>query len=182
MNLSDIRKILPFRISKNLSDTFITYRIIKHEHDYTIDYDVYLPSIGKNLQRPFCWSLQQKRELILSIIKGIDIRKITVIVYAENTLNDKQTYKIIDGKQRLSTLLSFFKNEFTIELFGLEYYFNDLPADIKYVIEIYDMIYDCAYEYKDNMISDKDKIEWFKLINFAGTPQEIEHLNSLTAS
>ena len=80
MNLSDIRKILPFRISKNLSDTFITYRIIKHEHDYTIDYDVYLPSIGKNLQRPFCWSLQQKREKFICNMYAVIINKILVII------------------------------------------------------------------------------------------------------
>jgi hypothetical protein len=38
---------------------------------------------------------------------------------------------------------------------------------------------DVAYEYHDALISDEWKIAWFEMINFAGTPQDIEHLNNL---
>lgn len=33
---------------------------------------------------------------------------------------------------------------------------------------------------KKNSITDLQKITWFKFINFAGTTQEVEHLNSLS--
>lgn len=30
-----------------------------------------------------------------------------------------------------------------------------------------------------NTITDEDKITWFKFLNFAGTPQDVEHINNL---
>jgi hypothetical protein len=40
---------------------------------------------------------------------------------------------------------------------------------------------DVAYSYPDVPITDDQKIAWFEMINFAGTPQDIEHLNNLKA-
>jgi hypothetical protein len=36
------------------------------------------------------------------------------------------------------------------------------------------------YDSPDVEITDEDKIAWFKRLNFAGTPQETQHLNWLT--
>jgi len=41
---------------------------VKHFSKENIDWDVYLPSKGKNLQRNFVWAIEQKRELIWSIL------------------------------------------------------------------------------------------------------------------
>ena len=35
------------------------------------------------------------------------------------------------------------------------------------------------YEDKPNQFSDDMKYDWFKFINYAGTPQDLEHLKSL---
>ena len=40
---------------------------VKYFKQNDIDWDVYLPTKGKNLQRGFVWTLEQKRELILSV-------------------------------------------------------------------------------------------------------------------
>jgi hypothetical protein len=37
---------------------------IKYFKKLTIDWDVFLPTIGKNLQRDFVWTIEQKRSLI----------------------------------------------------------------------------------------------------------------------
>jgi len=36
-----------------------------------------------------------------------------------------------------------------------------------------------AFSYEDEPISDDDKIRWFNQLNFAGTPQEQDHVNKL---
>lgn len=177
MKLSDIRKELPFEIQKNMYNGHL--RDWKNNrYGYTFDFDVYLPTKNMNLQRDLVWNLQQKQELILSVIKGMDIQTFTVIIYTDKITKDK-IFKIIDGKQRLTTLLSFMNNEFPVILLGDKYLFVDLPEDIKHCIEMLDMHFNQAYEYYDKLISDDDKINWFERLNYSGTPQEVEHLNKL---
>lgn len=170
LSLKDIRKELPFHINRGLGDYSVNRLIRRY---YEIDYDVFLPSKGKNLQRPFVWTLEQKQELILSIIKGQYIGKFTFISL------DHKVLKVIDGKQRLSTILDFVQNKFMINLLGTNYYYNELPKDIQQVLWLFDCICDVGYEYSDKMISDDDKIAWFELINFTGTPQDKQHLEYL---
>lgn len=172
LKLSQFRKKLPFNINYGMAD--ITLRSLLEWNDYELDFDVFLPSKNKNLQRPFVWTLLQKRELILSILKGVKIAPITVINY------DHKIYKIIDGKQRLSTIISFVKNEFSIIVDGEEYFFKDLDETIRNAEFMFKPICaDIGYEYPNQLISDDDKIAWFEMINFSGTPQDVEHLNNL---
>jgi uncharacterized protein with ParB-like and HNH nuclease domain len=74
-----------------------------------MDYDVYLPSIDMNLQRGYVWTLLQKQALIISMLKGIKMPHM-VFVQKENYI-----LEVIDGKQRLSTMVDFCKNEFQIQ-------------------------------------------------------------------
>ena len=138
----------------------------------SIDFDVYLPSINKNLQRPLVWTLEQKRELIWSVIIGRRIPELSIINRYDDTL------EIIDGKQRLSTLIDFYTNKFTIEEDGVEYFLKDLPEEFQLLFESYYINY-CEILEWEKPFSDEFKIGWFKQINFAGTPQEKEHLDSL---
>lgn len=181
IKLSDIRKTLPFEIRKGSSSDTMNQLIRYQKEGYlTIDYDVYLPSKGKNLQRPFVWTEEQKSELIHSIFKGIRLTNISIIIFTDDSKRErKKTYKIIDGKQRLSTILTFINNEFPLHYNGSKYYFKDLPEEMQSILNRFDIVQDLVYEYQDKMISDDNKIAWFEMINFAGTPQDIEHLNNL---
>jgi hypothetical protein len=185
MKLSDFRKKLPLKINQNMYYDHL-YRLIEDinrsdddKFKRRIDFDIFLPSIGKNLQRPLCWSLQQKQELIISVLKGVKIANFTVIVYSSGKGERHDTFRIVDGKQRLSTLISFVKNEFPIVFEGEEFYYNELPKDCRHEIDWFDLHFDTVYEYYDAMIPDDVKIAWFEQINFAGTQQDIEHLKSL---
>jgi len=171
--INDFRKQLPFKIDKNTSIVIYLKHFLEWDK-YKIDWDVYLPSKGKNLQRPFVWTLPQKQELIISMLKGIVIPSISVIHQ-----DDENIFKIIDGKQRLSSMLAFLKGEFPIIWEDEEYYYEDLGETAKREIRLYTVRGDLAYEDKKNMISDEDKIAWFEMINFSGTPQDIEHLKGL---
>ena len=72
-----------------------------NEYVYRIDLDA-------DYQREKIWSVKQQEELLDSILVDIDIPKIYL---AEVTNNKQFDYECIDGKQRMSTLLRFFKPE-----------------------------------------------------------------------
>ena len=174
LKLSQVRKELPFK-THQVNPFFHILDIIKTNKE--IDYDVFLPSKGLNLQRPFCWTFNQKQQLILSILKGVEIPKLALLIDA-NDMNHR-VYQIIDGKQRLNAMLSFIKNEFPIQVDGQDYLYEDLSAEAKSVIAFYSPKCEVAYFHEDEPISDDDKIAWFEMINFTGTPQDVKHLNKL---
>lgn len=145
----------------------------------TIDWDVYLPSLGINLQREFVWELVQKREIIMSILLQRHIPKFSFVVsYAKGSTEEK--YLIIDGKQRLSSIFDFIDDKFSIEIDDKEYLFSELPVDYQLAITKYPIRYHALYETPEKLMSDETKRSWFIFINFAGTPQDLEHLNKLS--
>lgn len=102
---------------KELVDSFI----------YTIDLDA-------DYQREKVWSTEQQQLLLDSILKDIDIPKL----YLASVENNKQfDYECIDGKQRMLTLLTFFKPEqgrgrkaaLTFPLFNHDYSHQELRSD-----------------------------------------------------
>lgn len=146
---------------------------------YTIDFDVVL-SNGVCLQRDFCWTLEQKQSLIESVIKGINIPPICCIIGGENDT----VMRIIDGKQRLSTLISFFNNQFPLTVDGEDYYYDDLDLEGRLLFKSFDIKAYIVYEPIDDdgtihKFSDCDLISWFNTINFSGTQQDISHRNKL---
>ena len=182
LKLKDVRKDLPFQ-THHVNLFWNVYSIIKDNR--TIDFDVFLPSKGINLQRPFCWTLEQNQQLILSVIKKLYIPKLAVLVNQScddinyETRLSRYQYQIIDGKQRLNALLSFMRGEFPIDVNGNLYYFADLDEDTQWAIKGYSPACEVAYFSEHEPIPDEDKILWFKQINFSGTPQDKAHLDTL---
>jgi uncharacterized protein with ParB-like and HNH nuclease domain len=175
LKLSDVRKSLSFR-TQNTSLHYLS-ALADNRYGYLVDFDVYLPSKGKNLQRDFVWTIEQKQELIFSILKNIKIAPLALIQHEDE--KGVRTIKVIDGKQRLSTMFSFYRNEFPIVVNGESYFYNDLEETAQKEISMYRVQGDIAYEYFDAMISDDEKIKWFEMINFFGTPQDKSHLENL---
>lgn len=147
--------------------------------DQNIDWNVYLASKGKNLQRDFVWTLDQKRELINSVLIGRHIPHCAIVNIVDPNDSRKDILQIIDGKQRLSSMIDFYKNKFTIKIDGAKYLLKDLPADYQTAISHYHFRYYVVNEPYGEPMTDAQKITWFKYINFAGTPQDEEHLKSL---
>ena len=90
-----------------------------------LDLDVYLPTYERNLQRELCWSLEQKQAFIISILQDKPLPPLSV-----NYRYDTDTYEIIDGKQRLSTAISFYNNDFPIIIGEDEYFYKDFDNDL----------------------------------------------------
>jgi uncharacterized protein with ParB-like and HNH nuclease domain len=152
---------------------------VKYFKNLNIDWNVFLPTKNKNLQRDFVWTIEQKRELINSVLIGRHIPHCAIINIVDSENELQEIYQIIDGKQRLSTLLNFVDNKFTIDIEGKEYLFSELPNDYQLAINNFYFRYYVVNEPYDNRMSDQQKINWFRFINYAGTPQDSEHLRSL---
>jgi hypothetical protein len=152
---------------------------IKYFKTKNIDFDVYLPTKQKNLQRDFVWNLHQKQELIWSILIGRHIPHCALINTINKSNPSEDLWLVIDGKQRLSTIFDFIDDKFPIEINDDEYLFSQLPTDYKSAINYFYFRYYVVHEPCDKPITDEQKIAWFKFINYAGTPQDINHLKSL---
>jgi uncharacterized protein with ParB-like and HNH nuclease domain len=145
---------------------------LKHIISQNIDWDVYLPTKGKNLQRGLVWDISQKRELFWSVLMGRHIPAMAFINIVDPQDDGKEIWQIIDGKQRLSSLIGFISNDFTLIVDGKEYFYTELPADWRNEIRNCYIKYDVVHEQIGNPITDEAKITWFKAINFAGTEQD----------
>ena len=152
----------------------INFRLGYMNSNLKIDYDVYLKDFKTNLQRNFIWSLLQKRSLIESILIERHIPRLSIIWEVDDSI------QVIDGKQRLSAMMSFVNDEFTIILEGDKYLFSQLPNDYKRVINGYNIPFNFISVCNvDEPFSDSEKVKWFSFINFAGTEQDENHIVKL---
>jgi uncharacterized protein with ParB-like and HNH nuclease domain len=173
-SIRDLRNVLKFQPQEiNSSISFFA------EH-CQIDYDVYLPTKNKNLQRGYVWTVEQKRELIWSVLMNRHIPRMAMLNVVSKKEDVKGTYQVIDGKQRLSAMINFYKGKYDLIIDETSYYFKDLPEDYQRVISGFMFPYYVVNEDFGNSFSDEDKINWFRYINFAGTPQDAEHLRGLS--
>lgn len=178
LKVSDVRHDFKFHMNKDMNPFWSMRSLLKPEWG-ELDFDVFLPSRGFNLQRPFVWTLFQKRQLILSVIKGIPLPKIALIQQDLDKDRSDRVFQVIDGKQRLGAIIEYLKGEYPIIVNDKEYFYEDLCSQLQGDIGTYSPRGDVAYSYWDKPISDDDKIAWFNQINFAGTPQDIEHMERL---
>ena len=128
-------------------------------------------------QRDLVWSLEQKQSFIKSLFNKRTKVTPTFLINPNKIKNGY--YEILDGKQRISTILEFVKGGFAVEGF----YFNDLSLkDIirfKSVPFVYKTI-----KYYDKKIGEtemplKSKIELFLQVNEYGEHVSQEHLERI---
>lgn len=140
---------------------------------------VYSDDGSKNYyQRGFVWTLENKQNLIESIYNHVDcgkvlIRKLTwdELEYRQNKGETELAFReIVDGKQRLHTIIEFINDEFP-DKFGN--YFSDLSNLAQHKFLDHQLI---GYSEMEN-ISDKDILAQFLKMNFEGVPQSTAHLD-----
>lgn len=167
---------LPFISHRNTALKGSVRQMLRSKNT-TFDFDVFLPSFGVNLQRPFVWSLEQKQDFILSIIKNLSIGRFCFIIIENKDYSE--IVQVIDGKQRLSSIFGFVKGLYPITVNGCDYYFNELDEVATQKIHSFAPIGDLAYSHESRVITDQEKITWFNYVNFKGTPQDAEHAQNL---
>lgn len=152
------------------------------ERDLTYDFDVYLPTYGINLQRPYVWELFQQREFIMSILLEKPIDSLVIVQDLKDYTNrNGQVNLVIDGKQRLITIQKFVHNEFPIVVNGRDVYYKDFDNESKMFFKsrANSLTATVYYSYPDCKITDEMLIILFNYYNFAGTPQTESHKQKL---
>jgi hypothetical protein len=98
-----------------------------------IDDYIYRIDLDADYQREKIWSRKNQEELLDSIIQDIDIPKIYL---ARVSNHENFNFECIDGKQRMATLLIFYKpegtgdNPLTVKIGGEKYTYKRLQRDL----------------------------------------------------
>lgn len=158
----------PFHTSS--AQTYICDRkdlITGESYGRTIDYDVRLSS-GGLLQRPLVWTPFQKSEWIWSLIVG---RRLPPVAIHKT----EKSYQVIDGKQRMHTIGAFLRDETKLIYGNEEFLFSELPGEYQSKL----LYHRPVLGYMAYGLTDRQKLLWFRHINYAGTPQDQEHISKL---
>lgn len=130
-------------------------------------------------QRGLVWSVDDKKLLIDSIYNNIEIGKFVLRLRKWNWVKErleKGQFKytafadVVDGKQRINTLIEFVTNQFP-DCYGN--YWRDLSDDAQWKFRNYMKF---SYFELDENTTDSEVLEQFLAINFTGAPMSKEHI------
>ncbi|WP_228636152.1 DUF262 domain-containing protein [Clostridium perfringens] len=113
------------------------FRIVTEQARYPLAKlrDIFEPyNLTPDYQRRRIWDNKRKSRLIESFIINVPIPPVFLYEY------DFSEYEVMDGLQRITSIVEFFDNKFSLEGLELWYelngrYYNDLPDEIKKAIE-----------------------------------------------
>lgn len=135
-------------------------------------------------QRDLVWTLKQKRDYIMALFHHKAEIKPTLILDDDKDMLignlDLSHFIVLDGKQRLNTIIEFFEDKFSLVINDDEVNFSSLSdmdkrfflgLDIKYVR--------ISYLKKLKTVPMDIQFELFLEINALGTKQTDEHLENI---
>lgn len=122
--------------------------------------------IRPKYQREFIYGDKKRNAVIDTIQKGFPLNVMYWVV------TDEGNYEVMDGQQRTISFCQYVNGDFSILVDGHPMYFHNLPSTLKDQILDYKlMVYFCSG-------TDKEKLDWFRIINIAGerlTDQELRN-------
>jgi len=147
------------------------------------DLDVYLPTFGINLQRPFVWDAMQQSSFIESIVYYRH-RTFPNFAILQDNSGGHIIWRVVDGKQRLTTIFKWLKGEVSISVPGFEGTIETCPDVLRRHIGRFAITANLCYDGRVDKtvksdLDDTGIVKWFDLINFTGTPQDLEHKQKL---
>src|SRR3989344_2164705 len=122
--------------------------------------------IRPKYQREFVYDAKHRDEVIKTVKKNFPLN---VMYWVKK---EDGNFEVLDGQQRTISIAQFVNGDFSIDFNGRTAMFHNLTPEEKEQILNYElMIYHCEGE-------EKEKLDWFKIINIAGmelTPQELKN-------
>lgn len=119
-------------------------------------------NIRPAFQREFIYKAKQRDEVVRTVQKNFPLN---VMYWVKD---DKGNFEVLDGQQRTISLCQFVNGDYSIDHRG----FNNLTQTEKQQILDYPlMIYICEG-------TDKEKLDWFKIINIAGEQLSSQELRN----
>lgn len=125
-----------------------------------------LLDIRPKYQREFVYDEKKRNAVIDTIRKGFPLNVMYWVV------TDEGTYEVMDGQQRTISFCQYVNGDFSIPVDGHPMAFHNLQKTLQDQILDYKlMVYFCSG-------TDKEKLDWFRIINIAGerlTDQELRN-------
>ncbi len=125
-----------------------------------------LLDIRPKYQREFVYDEKKRNAVIDTVRKSFPLNVMYWVV------TDEGTYEVMDGQQRTISFCRYVKGDFSVPVDGHPMAFHNLPKSSQDQILDYKlMIYFCSG-------TDKEKLDWFRIINIAGeklTNQELRN-------
>lgn len=119
-------------------------------------------------QRGYVWDQKDKELLLDSIFKNIDIGKFVLIHLSDKEWYERGfSYEILDGKQRLSTLIEFYENKLPYK----GKYYNDLSGMDKLAFKEHQV---AVAEVRET--DKKTVLKYFLMLNRTGKSMDESHL------
>jgi len=126
-------------------------------------------------QRGNVWTIEQKRALITSIFRNIDIGKIAIIKRHWGPDGNKpatpKLYEMLDGKQRLTALVEYYTGQFTWR----GKYFHELCWSDKGHFKYYTVSIA-----ETDPLTKEQKYHYFLKLNTSGVPVDPDHMAKVT--
>jgi hypothetical protein len=122
-------------------------------------------TIQPEYQRNYVYAEKKKDSgVIESLLKGYPLG----LIYFNKT--GPETFEVLDGQQRITSVGRFVTDRFAIKLNGMEQYFSSLPDDKqKFILDSELLVYECEG-------AESEIKEWFQTINIAGVPLNDQEL------
>lgn len=120
-------------------------------------------TIQPEYQRNYIYA-DGKRDVAVidSVCKGYPLG----LIYFNQTADGR--LEVLDGQQRITSLGRFLKNKFSIQINGMEQYFDGLNKSLQEkILKTELLVYVCEGEGEN---AESEIKEWFKTINIAGIP------------
>jgi HNH endonuclease/Protein of unknown function DUF262 len=122
--------------------------------------------IRPKYQREFVYDEKKRNAVIDTIRKDFPLNVMYWVV------TDQGTYEVMDGQQRTISFCQYVNGDFSIPVDGHPMAFHNLPKTLQDQILAYTiMVYFCSG-------TDKERLDWFRIINIAGerlTDQELRN-------
>lgn len=117
--------------------------------------------IQPEFQRNYIYSTSGKDvPVIESVLKGYPLGLVYFCVGRKADLTD--VLEVLDGQQRITSLGRYVTGKFAIKVGGMEQYFDGLPQDLQDKIMDYE-VHACVCSG-----TEKELMEWFKILNMVG--------------
>lgn len=130
-------------------------------------------NLNPEYQRDYVWGKTEQQNLMYSIFNQMPFGGFAIIEKPSDAVKADEPYiEAVDGKQRMTTIYKFYKNEIPyIQEDGTEIFFKDLePVDQKSFKQISFTLNILAAD-----ITELEKYRYFYAVNFAGKPQSDTH-------
>jgi len=155
-----------FTIDCGIEESGINTSLSELLHTY---YCVFGINMDVEYQRGFVWSEKEKTRLIDSIFDSVEIGRI-VLRRLSYKQDQKYIYEIVDGKQRLSTLIDFFLGKWKYR--GVLY--EDLSAIDRYTFDQFSIVAIIIEK-----VTDLQVLKYFIKINKTSKPISEQHFEKL---